>query len=335
MARGEKIMFSDLAKLFSRDFVLGYFLPSLLFVSAAAVVYLLFWQAESNALVNLWTLTQKDWAIPSALFISWFLGVLLLAANYHLVRILEGYGILQRTCLLNCQQRKFDALCAKVVTLGEKYGEELQSKKPLPDTGLKYQKKLLRRRSYYPDKREDVLPTKFGNVMRAFETYSLSMYGMDAIPIWPRLSAMFPENHGETLNAVRSQMDFAVNMVYLPAVVIVEYAILAVLTRTLPALWIVGIFLLFIWFAYRMAIINAIQWGDLVKASFDLYRYDLLEQMGLERPASWEQEQALWTDISRSFLYWESLDATRANDKEAPLANGVSKVTSRNETLSD
>lgn len=328
-------MFSDFAKLFSRDFILGFLLPSVLFVVAGTIVFLLFHPMSSEILNNPCKQIAGDWTIPIALFAIWLLGVLLLAANRSLVRFLEGYDVLQHTCLLDHQQRKFDKLCFMVADLKKKRQEEPQCEGSLSETRRKYKKKLLQRRTYYPPERENVLPTKFGNVMRAFETYSRSMYGIDAIPLWPRLSAMVPEAYGEMLNWARAQVNFAVNVFYLPVAIVVEYGILAALTRTLPALWLVGLAILIMWGAYRMAIINAVQWGNLVKGSFDLYRYDLLKQMGLERPASWEQERVLWTAISRSFLYWEPLEAARSNNAEAPLASGGSKVTSGGMTPPD
>lgn len=321
-------MFSDFAKIFSRDFVLGYFLPSLLFIIVFTFVYITFYNTESNIITDL--LKLKDWAIPSALFSCWFLGVLLMIANYHLVRILEGYPFLQFNYLTKRQQHKFDDLCIKLINLREKYELELQNNQLTPDTGLEYQNIFLQRRSYYPEKREDVLPTKFGNVMRAFETYSLFMYGMDAIPLWPRLSTIFPESHGEALSAARSMVDHAINIIYLSIAIIIEYVTLVILTGRLPTPWFVLLSLLSIWIAYRMLITNAIQWGDLVKASFDLYRYDLLKQMGLERPKDWEQERILWLTISQSFLYWYPIDAPRASHKEASATSRVSAVASPN-----
>ncbi|MDO8206684.1 MAG: hypothetical protein Q7T38_02560 [Gallionella sp.] len=326
-------MFTDFAKLFSSDFILGFYFPSMLFVIAATVVYFLFHQTASDILLCLWA--QKDWAIPCALFISWVLGVLLLAANSPLVRFLEGYYLLRHTFLLKRQQRKFNELGSDIADMEEKHEKELKNKEPSPEAELMYMKKLIQRRVYYPDKRGQVLPTEFGNVMRAFETYSTVMYGMDSIPLWPRLSAIIPEAYMEALNAARAKMDFTINMVYLAAVIFMVYCIFAALTETLPALWIAGLAILIMWGAYRMAIINAIQWGNLVKSSFDLYRYDLLKQMGLERPASWEQERDLWTAISPSFLYWYHLKAARANDKEVPPTSGGSKVTSGGVTHPD
>lgn len=314
-------MFSDFAKLFSRDFVLAFFLPSVLFVTVVAVVYFMFLPMQSCELHALWA--QKDWAIPLILISCWFLGILLLATNYHLIRQLEGYGILQHTFLLNQHQRKFDELRSKIADLRKEYDKEPESEGPPSNVELKLMKLVSDQRLSYPNERESVLPTEFGNVMRAFENYSLVVYGMDAIPLWPRLSAMIPEAHMDTLNAARAQMDFAVNIVYLLTVAIVEYCVFSTIFRILPAFWIIGFLTLSIWFAYRMAITSAVQWGNLVKASFDLYRNDLLKQMGLERPANWKQERELWTSISQSFLYWEPLEAARSKDKEAPSTNNI------------
>src|SRR5215831_839121 len=46
----------------------------------------------------------------------------------------------------------------------------------------------------YPDGDDLVLPTRLGNVIRSFETYTSRQYGMPAIALWPRLLAVVDGN---------------------------------------------------------------------------------------------------------------------------------------------
>jgi hypothetical protein len=45
------------------------------------------------------------------------------------------------------------------------------------------------------------------------------------------------------------------------------------------------------------------QYGSYVRSAFDLYRYELAEQLGLEIPRSAEAERDMWTTISRMQIY--------------------------------
>jgi hypothetical protein len=45
------------------------------------------------------------------------------------------------------------------------------------------------------------------------------------------------------------------------------------------------------------------EWGDLVKSAFDVYRFNLLESLGIELPKSRQEEKALWTKYSQAIIY--------------------------------
>src|SRR5580698_3738196 len=45
------------------------------------------------------------------------------------------------------------------------------------------------------------------------------------------------------------------------------------------------------------------QWGELVKAAFDLYRGDLCKQLGFELPREIERERRMWAPICRTMIY--------------------------------
>jgi hypothetical protein len=307
----------DIAKIFSRDFLVGFFLPSVLFITVATFILFVFSPVPPEVLRDISGQIQGGWAVSSAIIAGWFLGILLLAINRTLFRFLEGYIGLDRTLFVNLQLRRFDMLEERISRIEQSYREEAKCGGAKPQTRQKYMQLLLHRRTYYPLKREHVLPTVFGNVLRAFETYSGAMYGMDSIPLWSRLIAVIPKDFRETINGARSQVDFAVNMIYLSLVAVLGYCILFLLTSTAPMFWIVILLLLVAWLAYQMAISAAIQWGNLFKASFDLFRGDLFSRMGIEQPGSWEKERQYWNNISQSFLYWDPIELPRTRVKKA------------------
>jgi hypothetical protein len=164
----------------------------------------------------------------------------------------------------------------------------------------------------YPKSRNEILPTAFGNAIRAFEVYSRARYGVDSIPAWSRIIAVVPDDKKDILNASKAQVDFAVNIIYLSIFALGGYLCFSYYTGSLYMILIPIMLLIIIWQGYSLAISSAISWGENVKAIFDLYRLDLLTKMGIETPGSSDSERECWREINQSFLYWDNLDDLKA-----------------------
>jgi hypothetical protein len=303
-------MFSGFTQLFGRDFAVGYFLPTIMFATVSALLFLLFMpQATTDAIGLLANQLESIWTVSVAVFGIWTLSILLMVLNRGMVRTLEGYGLLQRTPLRTWQLHRFDRLHREITRTAERYKEECERLKHVsPQTEKQYTDLSLRCHADFPQEREFVLATSFGNVIRAFETYSRVMYGLDSIPGWTRIIAVAPDGFRATLNGAKAQVDFAVNIVYLAMIVGIQYVVYAVVTESAPMIWIPPVALAVTILAYRLAVSSAREWGEYVKAVFDLYRHPLLKQMGLQVPLSWQDEYHWWQDISRAFLYEDRLD---------------------------
>lgn len=58
------------------------------------------------------------------------------------------------------------------------------------------------------------------------------------------------------------------------------------------------------WVFYSLSKGRAAAWGDMVKGAFDLYRWDLLTQMGFKSaPATSATEHTLWEDIGQCMYF--------------------------------
>lgn len=305
-------MFSGLMKPFGRNFLIGYLLPSILFVTVSVMLFLrLVPQAAPDAM-KLTKQLQDVWAVSAAVIGTWAFSILLMALNRILVRLLEGYGLLQSTFFQDWQLRRFDRLCERIIETREQYKAEVRENEQVsPNTEERYTKFMLERHEKFPLEREQVLPTSFGNAIRAFETYPQALYGLDAIPVWPRILAVVPNAFKESLSNAKAQVDFWVNTFYLSLGVVIQYAGYAIGLGTALAVWIPISALAVCFAAYHYAVSSVGEWGDQVKTIFDLFRYDLLRQMGLSIPESWKDEHVYWQEISRSFLYWDKLDLPR------------------------
>jgi hypothetical protein len=175
-------------------------------------------------------------------------------------------------------------------------------------------------RTSWPSDIDLVLPTRFGNVIRAFETYALVNYNLDSIPGWVRLQGIMPKDSRAMVDDARTEVDFFVNL-WLFAVLFVLIALFRCIgkvfflyadpLRLLEEAW--GFALaaamggLACWLAYEGAIDRARAWGETVKSSFDLYLPTLAGKLGYELPATGNDRRIFWDAVNSSFLYQEPI----------------------------
>lgn len=63
---------------------------------------------------------------------------------------------------------------------------------------------------------------------------------------------------------------------------------------------------------YRLAVFVATQYGDLIRASFDLFRYDLLKGLSIKIDSTMplSREREVWEELSRLLAYGDSVNVT-------------------------
>src|SRR5262245_57914640 len=91
-------MFSELPKLFDRNFAIAYFLPVGLFMVASA--WLLNAIGDWSKIATIFT-GNTLFDATLAVFAAWIVGILLLVLNREIYRFLEGYGGYNPLQLLN------------------------------------------------------------------------------------------------------------------------------------------------------------------------------------------------------------------------------------------
>lgn len=304
-------MFSDVSKLFSREFIVGYFLPSVLFLIASAYLQELFQPLSTTNLTSLATQFENFWAFPAAIFLGWILALILLAANSTLMRMLEGYYFRGKV-FLRFERWQFRKLKSKIGAIEKTYLQEMEKQDDVSmPTVTQYKLLLAKYRTRFPPEEKDLLPTSFGNTIRAFEYYPLEMYGIDTITVWPRIIALVSTEYRQDLSVAKSQLDLALNLFYLSLVIIIQYIGYWLIIRqfSFPLLPILTI--LVAWISYRYALSAASHWGELVKGVFDLYRIPLAKQLGVELGESWADEKKSWYSFSQSLLYWDKFNLPR------------------------
>lgn len=307
----------DLPKLLTKAFAIGYLLPAVGLVVAFFGVFHSFGRAD--ALLKLLLPPDATLAVISLVAVS-FTAILLLALNHGLIRLLEGYGKTNPARIFHFYQRmKFRKLHEQMTKSKAAWDAAIAKKQPVdPAVVASYGNALWQIACSYPASEEQVLPTRFGNIVRAFEVYPGIVYGVESVIGWTRLHGAIPREYRELINEEKAQVDFWVNTWFTGWLCLLVYALLAALDRGFPSPWIPFVAFAVAFGAARSAGQAAYSWGVLVTSSFDLFREDLANRLGLKLPRTIEKEREMWQTASQVWVYRsekaaKKLDAFRAD----------------------
>ncbi|MBB5496929.1 hypothetical protein [Paraburkholderia sp. MM5384-R2] len=322
-------MLSGLSKLLDKAFILGFFLPALLgftgFLAANADI-----PAFCDLLHKATSDSDKVGSLFSFLFIVWVLSLILLVLNNWFYQVLEGYKWpfnreAWKRDERNRRNRQLDLierLRTELATENSAIERLKASKESLEHRKAESNRATVRARLYrnqernardFPRHENLVLPTAFGNTLRAFEGYSSEVYKVDSIFVWPRLLAVIPKDYQAIIADARAPVDFLVGLVVLGT-----FTSIFTLVRAID-IWLAdglsGNYLLADLFqnaaiaaaiaaiAYRLAILEARSWGDVVKSAFDLYLPALAEKLGFVLPTSQAAQREFWAAWSTQFRF--------------------------------
>jgi hypothetical protein len=307
-------MFASLPKLADKNFVIGFLLPALLgsvaFVSLfrdqvmIKSVYIAIWNQNAFA-----TLTVVAIAV-------WTGSVLLLIGNDLFYKVLEGYrGPFNQPKWRKKMQRQFK----KELDYLKGTISRFEGSRPTEEEKREYRRRFATFSESFPRGEHLVLPTRFGNRIRAFETYARRVYGVDAIPAWYRLTAVVPKDFLAQIADARAQVNFFVN-VWVLAVLFAGLAVgrflLMLFLLGLPYAFILswgflvaaGVAVILAYASYCSAVFLVKNWGEAVKSAFDLYLPALAKQLGYNLPARRVDRERFWDKVTSMFLYRQSID---------------------------
>ncbi|WP_433510103.1 hypothetical protein ACQP2T_40335 [Nonomuraea sp. CA-143628] len=159
------------------------------------------------------------------------------------------------------------------------------------------------RGSLYPVDESRLMPTELGNILRGAEDHSRDRYGIDGVTAWPRLYTTLPDTFRQTFAGAAGDLDLMVTVSGLGlAFSLAGGALGAVL---LPWHWALGCCwggLVVAWWGYRGAVRAAEPYGELFRSAFDVYRWTLLDTMGLRRPAEYSGEPEQWRQLDKLWV---------------------------------
>jgi hypothetical protein len=124
---------------------------------------------------------------------------------------------------------------------------------------------------------EDLLmPTAFGNVLRAGELRPTRRYGLEAVVVWPRLWLVLPETARQEITGARARVDTAARAIMWAAAAVVWATLLW---------WVAPVAVVLAFALYRASLLPAAEtYADLVEAAFDVHRFTLYESLRLPVP---------------------------------------------------
>jgi hypothetical protein len=150
-----------------------------------------------------------------------------------------------------------------------------------------------------PAKKNQFMPTRLGNLLRASEYRSKERYGLDAVVCWPRLWLLIPDSTRKELQESRAALNTAVR--------ICLWSLLFLIWT--PFAWWAPLFALpAVWLSYRMTLSTASVYVDLLEAAFDVHRYLLYQSLRVKLPKNPIEEaqdgkkltQYLWREPEQS-----------------------------------
>ncbi len=295
-------MFSELPKLFDRNFAVGFFLPIAIFTIVSGLIL-----SQYGFAPNIIAYVATDLLVGTTLLglLSWVGGILLLAVNRDLYRIMEGYGKYSPIKFFAWfEKRRYQEAVSELEKLDDEYRECYVSKKDFPAKSRAKRNQLMRQLAEeFPDKEEFLLPTPFGNVLRSFEIYPRVMYGLEAIDGWGRLLAVVPKDYTELIDAAKSQVDFWINMAVVFILLQIEYVGLVYIYGNRLNLWIVLLFIVLGTIPPLRATSAAREWGDFVKSAFDMFTPKMRESLRFNVPKDRNEETRQWTQFSQAIIY--------------------------------
>jgi len=287
----------ELKGYFGRDFMLSAFFPLLIFTGASLALFLEITQGLGTVLA-LWeklSALAQVVALLSGLVIVAFLAYLIDNFQYSIMRLFEGYWshIPLLSLLRNLR-----------VELYKNRWEHLNALAQSAGTLTEANEIIAEQLAFYPPPNhlDKMMPTQIGNILRAAELHAYDRYGIDSTIIWSRLRPLLKSEAIAPLEDKKTTLELMLLMSLLGILfVIIWCPVLAIFTNRWDLFLLCALGLPLAWICYQNAVQSALAYGEQVKATFDLYRNDLLKALNHPIPSDTETERKEWLRLSRFF----------------------------------
>lgn len=321
-------VFTNYLEKMGNNFLVSAMIPSLALVVISILVF--------DPIVHVTELFQQQDSIYQLvgfgllLFIlTVIIGFTLTALNTYILKLFEGYVFFHRfpfmyKRMVSNQRRKAEKLLhrqaflkRRIQVLNESFEETERTIKISRKLRQQYYSITSEYDHSYPPNVGEVLPTRFGNILKASELYPGMRYGLDGVEFWPRLIHVIPMEYQQKIDNSRNELSFLVNMsilsiaFYLLCIVAMFYSLGDVspfLPRSSSVIDVLGESLRYVvaglialgcnMFFNRAAIFSVSSFGLMIRSAYDLFRLDLLEKFKLKAPANSNDEFYAWKNLN-------------------------------------
>lgn len=336
------------------NFLVASFIPSLAFVIASIITFGPIIPERVLLRVQFLLNPLGQFGIVIIL-IAVIIGFTLTSLNTEIYKLFEGYVLIKNLTFFRnlelSRASKFRTDRQSLVRQIERLEKRLDIRKKagLPSISEKEEGRIQNRILSLKTRRDDisaaydqlyppydnlVLPTRLGNILRAAETYPRTRWGVDSVPMWPRI--IYSASTADKGEIFLSKVDFSNDQCsYLlnASLLSVAYALMAfsaslyqyftlylyqrgvteilyfipiypiptVYTQRAFIYILIGIIGLAVGrYFYNASLWNVSQYGNLIRATYDLFRFDLLKSLHLALPRdnSDNEEIFLWRKVS-------------------------------------
>jgi hypothetical protein len=263
-----------------RRFLVNAFLPAIIFFGG----YITFFFWATGRLPSVLHAFAEARLAPQLVLVitffglAWFCAAFIASQWRNLIRLYEGYFFFMRPL-------------RELAKLGK--DAHIALRQDLMDRNLEWYGR-------YSADADQAMPTQLGNVLRAAEYYPGERYGADFILLWTRLGHLCPKSFLDNMDQFQAALDFLVVAVTGFSLLAVSTALTAAVTGHGAALFLVclvGGFAL-AHLAYTSAVAAATELGETMRASFDLYRNELLIRLRWPLPADSKEEREIWQEVT-------------------------------------
>jgi hypothetical protein len=277
---------TNVAGVFSRYFIVGFFLPSFFVLIVLAQI------VDSAFLPTIYETAKPAGQAAIVGGAALLAGLVLLGLEYPILRLYEGYPLQKhgnhppvRWLVAGLMRRQRGRL--RRATEATETGEE----------GSRFTARWRRDLNFPHDDPNLLLPTSFGNALRAFERHSMTRWHLNSIGVWPHVEMLLTPQEAQVHADAKGDVAFFVNtslVSVLAGIALIANAVwhggdTSVYVEALICLSAVAVSAV----AYLAAIGAAVQWGSAVRASIDLHRREVYEKLGLRQPTSFADERQI------------------------------------------
>lgn len=269
------------------------FTPALLFWGSGIALYSLEngWEEISNTLSNI-SLGQVLIYVIGGLTIVLISDILIDWLSRPVFRFLEGYWCQSLDWVIKPLIARINKVYNQKITLLN----SLEKKKRDNSLSYKEEKEIICLEQWFtdfPTKPQLRMPTKLGNIIRAAEEYPDNRYGLEITTVFPRFWLILsPDIKKELSQSLKELFDL---------VKVIEWLLLGCIWVHLSPWVIIPIVIGLLILKSRLLFL-ARSYGEILRSSFDLYRFDLYRSLYWPLPKRPVEEETLGRELTRFLL---------------------------------